>query len=96
MKFKTLEQIHNLKQDKDYLWDVVDVLRKEIKAEKQKNLELNDEYDFYVYNIEPLKHKCDDYQKQLAEILKHKYDLIAENDDLKAENCGLINESKWE
>ena len=36
MTFKTLEEVHSIKQDNTYLWDVIDTLRKEIKELKVK------------------------------------------------------------
>ena len=49
MRFKSLERVHNLKQDIRYLWDVIDVLRKEIKELKQENMSLFDELHDYKY-----------------------------------------------
>ena len=82
MTFKTLEEVHSIKQDNTYLWDVIDTLRKEIKELKVK-LNNGENCDHEWYNdlkdvIKSLEEENDSLKDEAVK-WNRKYNKLADN-----------------
>ena len=73
----------------DGLRDELNIAKEQIKENKKLKEELRNVNRDYKHDI----NVCYEFDDKHIKIID---DLKVENEELKAENCGLINESKWD